>query len=186
MDLCKVLGSKPSQRTTKLLLLASIALMLVAYAFMGYYFAGSGDTAPMLTSQLSFNDMYLKLQYAVIIAAGGLENYRIAQSFDYLFMLSYGLLAFSLALIIGRKFGEGSAWRKMGCLFAVLGPAAAGCDAVENLFILLTLTDPAGFPAWWAIAHSAFAAIKWVILVVAIGWAAIATMYYLLVVRRKK
>ncbi len=186
MDLCKALETKPSPKATKLILLASIVLMLVAYAFMGYYFAASGDTTPMLTSQLSFNDWYLKWQYSVISAAGGLENYRIAQSFDYLYMVSYGLLSFSLALIISRKFDDGSAWRKAGCAFAVLGPVAAGCDAVENAFILLTLTDPAWFPAWWAIAHSAFATVKWTILIVALSWAAIAVLYYILVVKRKK
>nr|MDO8085167.1 hypothetical protein [Candidatus Sigynarchaeum springense] len=186
MDLCKTLGTKPSPKVTKLLLLAGIVLMLVSYAIMGYYFMGSGDTTPMLTSQLSFNNMYLRYQYSLIIAAGGLENYRIAQSFDYLFMVSYGMFAFALALVIGRKFGEDTTWRKMGCLFAVLGPVAACCDAVENVFILLTLTDPAWFPAWWATAHSAFAAVKWTILLVAIGWAAAATLYYLLVVKRKK
>jgi hypothetical protein len=170
---------------TKMLLLASILLMLVAYAFMGYYFAASGDAVPIMTSQLSFSDVYLKWQYSMMSVAG-LEDYRIAQTFDYLYMLSYGLLSFSLALIIGRKFNEGSAWRSMGCLFAVLGPVAACCDGIENLFILLTLTDPTGFPAGWAIAHSAFAAIKWMLLFVAVGWAVVATLYYLLVVRRKK
>ncbi len=185
MDLCQAFGTKPSPKATKLILLASIILMLVAYAFMGYYFGASGDTVPMLTSQLSFNGAYLKWQYSMMSAAG-LESYRLAQSFDYMYMLSYGLLSFALALIIGRKFGEGSAWRKMGCAFAVLGPVAAGCDGVENLFILLSLTNPTGFPAWWAIAHSTFAAIKWMILFVAVGWAIVATLYYLLVVRRKK
>lgn len=160
--------------------------MLVAYAFMGFYFAASGDVAPIMTSQLSFNDVYLRWQYSHILAAGGLESYRLAQSFDYLYMVSYGLLSFSLALIIGRKFEEESAWRRMSCTFAVLGPVAAGCDAVENAFILLTLTDPEFFPAWWAIAHSTFASVKWVILSVAMGWAAIAVLYYTLVVRRRR
>jgi hypothetical protein len=153
MDLYKTLGTKPSPKATNLLFLASIILMLVAYAFMGYYFAASGDAVPIFTSQMSFSDVFLKWQYSLMSAAG-LESYRIAQSFDYLYMVSYGLLAFSLALIIGRKFGEGSSWRTMGCFFAVITPVAAGFDAVENLFILLSLTDPAGFPAWWAIAHS--------------------------------
>ncbi len=185
MDLCKTLGTKPSPKTTKLVLIAGIFLMLVSYAIMGYYFMASGDKTPMLTSQLSFSDMYLRWQYS-FMSTTQLENYRIAQSFDYLFMVSYGMFAFSLALIIGRKYGEDSSWRKMGCLFAVLGPVAACCDAIENVFILLTLTDPTGFPAWWAIAHSAFAAVKWTILIVAIGWAAVATLYYLLVVKRKQ
>jgi len=186
MDLCKTLGTRPSPKATRLFLLASIVLMLVAYALMGYYFAASGDVAPIMTSQLSFNDAYLKWQYSHILAAGGLENYRLAQGFDYLYMVSYGLLSFSLALIIGRKFEKESAWRRMGCTFAVLGPVAACCDAVENAFILLTLTDPVSFPPWWAVAHSTFAAVKWTILLVAIGWAAAATLYYLLAASRKK
>ncbi|MEX2718995.1 MAG: hypothetical protein Q6370_022090 [Candidatus Sigynarchaeota archaeon] len=183
--MCKTLGTKPSPRATRLILLASLVLMLVAYAVMGYYFVASGDATPMLTSQLSFSEMYLKWQYSLMSAAG-LENYRIAQCFDYLYMVSYGMFAFALALIIGRKFGQDTTWRKSGCLFAVLGPVAACCDAVENAFILLTLSDPTGFPAWWAIAHSTFAAVKWILLLVAIGWVLLATLYYLLVVKRKK
>ncbi|NMC03714.1 MAG: hypothetical protein GYA24_00815 [Candidatus Lokiarchaeota archaeon] len=184
MDLCKTLDTKPSPKATKILLLASIAIMLVAYSFMGYFFAASGDMVPIFTSQLSFSDSFLKWQYSLMTPAG-LESYRLAQSFDYLYMLSYGLLGFSLALIIGRKFDAGTSWHATGCFLAVAVPVAAGFDAMENLFILLSLADPAWFPAWWAIAHSTFAVLKWIVLFLAVGWAAIATLYYLLVVRRK-
>ena len=69
-------------------------------------------------------------------------------------MVSYGLLAFSLALIIGRKFrrGIGMAHRRLPLRGDRAG--APGWITVENLFILFSLTDPAGSRHLWAIAHS--------------------------------
>jgi hypothetical protein len=184
MNLFQTFATKPSARITKLLLLASIILMIVVYPVMGYYFMASGDTVNIMISQLSFSDAFLKWQYALMTAAG-LETYRTAQSFDYLYMVSYGLLSFALALIIGRRFDEQSAWRKMGFLFAVIGPLAACFDAVENIFILLSLTDPSNFPAWWAIVHSTCALVKWLLLGLSVGWAIIAVLYHVIIARKK-
>ncbi|MHA1885906.1 MAG: hypothetical protein ACW96S_12685, partial [Promethearchaeota archaeon] len=47
---------------------------------------------------------------------------------------------------------------------------AACCDAIENGFILAMLTDPVGFPDYWAIFHSVFALIKWILLFTIIIW----------------
>jgi len=124
----------------------------------------------VIASQLSFSGEVLKSHYEIT----NIEFYRIAQSLDYGFMISYGTLIFTLALIISRKFDAASIWRKSGYIVAILGITAACCDGIENIFILALLTDPSGFPNIWAIIHSCFALVKWIMIFSSIGWAIVA------------
>lgn len=167
------LNSWPSPLGTRKLLIVSIIMACASYLVMGYFFLLSGDQTNMLASQLSFSGPFLVHQYSQIT---NLDAYRITQTLDYLFMVSYSLLVFALAVTIARKFDENSSMRKIGFSIAILGFVAAGLDAAENLFILLTLTAPLTFPAWWAVAHSSFALPKWIILVTTIGWALAASV----------
>lgn len=176
----------PSSKVLKIQIGFSLILSVLVCSIIAWLFVLSGDTVFPLASQLSFSGAFLKAQYATIIGAGGLEYYRIGQILDYGFMVSYSLLIFSLGLPIARKFAEGSIWRKLGFIFAIAGPIAACFDATENAFILLTLTDPSGFPDWWALAHSSAALIKWILLLIAIIGLLCAVSYYFLVGRRKK
>jgi len=176
----------PSSKMIKILIVFSLILLFIVYPIMTWQFVLSGDIVSPLESQLSFSGAFLKVQYATIIGAGGLENYRIGQILDYGFMVSYSSLIFSLGLIIARKFTEPSIWRKLGFVLAIAGPITACFDATENAFILLTLTDPLGFPDWWALAHSSAALVKWILLLIAIIGELLAVSYYLLVIRRKK
>ena len=95
-------------------------------------------------------------------------------------MVAYGTLAFSLVLTITRKFDNDSFWGKSGPKIAILGIVAACCDAIENAFILMMLSDPTGFPDIWAIIHSCFALVKYILLVICIAWAIIAALTLLI------
>ncbi len=158
----------PSPQGTHKLLIIAFIMVCASYLIMGYFFLLSGDQTNMLASQLSFSGAFLVQQYSQIT---NLFAYRITQTLDYGFMVSYSLFIFALALTLARKFEEKAPIRKVGFIIAVGGFMAAGCDAIENVFILLTLTDPMHFPDWWAVAHSSFALVKWIILIIAIGWA---------------
>jgi hypothetical protein len=164
----------PSPKRTRLVLIVAFILMIVIYAILGFFFFLSGDQTNMLASQLSFNGTSLKAQYATILPT--IEAYRIAQILDYGFMATYAAFIFALALTIARKFDEKAPLRKIGFCIALLGFVAAGLDAMENVFILLTLTNPLSFPDWWAVAHSCFALPKWIILIIAVGWAVAAVV----------
>ncbi len=162
------LNTWPSPKATRKLLIIALVMVCASYLVMGIFYLQSGDQTNMLASQLSFSGAFLVHQYSQIL---NLDAYRITQTLDYGFMVAYSLLVFALALTIARKFDEKAPMRKAGFTIAVGGFVAAGCDAIENVFILLTLTDPLHFPDWWAVAHSCFALVKWIILVIAIGWA---------------
>jgi len=164
-------------KRTKYLLLFSIILFLVIYPLMGYAFLLSENPGDVMSSQLSFSAEYMRAYYKGI---GNLEYYRLGETLDYGFMISYGSLIVALALILARKFEESSKMRQSGYFIAILGIAAAGLDAVENMFILLMLTDPSGFLAMWALANSTFALIKWILLFIAIGWALVAVILKIL------
>ncbi|HEY0088752.1 MAG TPA: hypothetical protein VGB37_07910, partial [Candidatus Lokiarchaeia archaeon] len=86
-------------------------------------------------------------------------------------------------LIISRKFNENSKMRNSCLLVAIFGPIAACCDAMENVFILLMLSDPQGFPNVWAITHSWFALVKFILIGILFTWIIIALIA--LLVRKK-
>jgi len=167
------------KRVVILALLSSI----IVYVVLGYFFLLSGDPVNVMSSQLSFSDMFLRSEYSRIV---NVDAFKIAQGLDYGFMVSYALLIFSLALILGRWYSENSSIRRQSHFFAVSGPIAACADAIENLFIFLTVADPAGFPAWEAIAMSIAATIKWVLIFAAMTWAIVVVVYHFIVVKRKK
>ena len=174
MEKLEKLGEWPSDEVIKKMLIVSIIINVIIYPAMlipGYL---SGFPAnQMISSQLCFSGPFLKAIYAQLTNP---LMYTIAQSLDYIFMVGYGLLIFNLALFIGRKFDEGTFWRKSGYVVALFGIAAPSCDAVENAFILLTLTDITNFPNEWAVIHSVFALIKWILLMGALFWAIVAAI----------
>ncbi|GAH51502.1 unnamed protein product, partial [marine sediment metagenome] len=55
-----------------------------------------------IESQLSFSGEIIKSHFNTMNTVD-INNYRIAEILDYGFMVSYGILIFSLALIIARK-----------------------------------------------------------------------------------
>ena len=164
------LSDKPSPKNTKRMLILSIVIQLIVYPFMIYFFLISRYPVGFMESQLSFSGAVLKEHYKVT----NIEPYKIGQILDYIYMVGYGMLSFTLALIICRKYNEDSAWRKSGYLIAVMGVIAACCDATENAFILMMLSDPTGFPDIWAIIHSCFALVKFILLFTCIVWAIVA------------
>ncbi|MHA1369063.1 MAG: hypothetical protein ACTSWN_06255 [Promethearchaeota archaeon] len=128
----------------------------------------SGDDVPIIESQLSFSDTFLKNQYARI---ENLEVYRITQILDYGFMFGYGFTFFIISLHLKHKLQKDDNWLRFSVIMPYLAIVAPIFDAAENIFILLTLTDPTSFPGWWAIVHSTFATIKWLSLLVLATWA---------------
>jgi hypothetical protein len=168
MNLLTRLETKPESGTLRKLLILGLILFFIAYPLMSYFFSLSGYETNVIASQLSFSGLILKTSYAAFIF-GDLESYRIGQMLDYIFMVSYGIIIFALATSQARKIKH-AMLRKWGFFFAIGGICAALLDAIENVFILATLTNPFGFPDWWAVAHSCFALPKWILLIGALSW----------------
>ena len=163
------LADWPSPKKTKLILYFSIALYIIIYPILGYYFAASNYPVSFIESQLSFSGEVIKSHHRTMNSEE-LNLYRIAQLIDYIYMIAYGTLYFSLSLYIARKFDEISKWRESGYYIAILGLTSAVCDGIENIFILLMLTDPLGFPDIWAIIHSCFALVKFILIGIIYVW----------------
>ncbi|MFX0048514.1 MAG: hypothetical protein ACFE8G_10160 [Candidatus Hermodarchaeota archaeon] len=162
----KKLSEWPSSKILKIMLIIGFALSFAVIPVMQYFTQLSGFPAEIFSSQLSFSGTLMKSFYALT----DITLYRIAPSLDYIFMTGYGLILFSSALIVARRYRTSSLLQKEGFIVALSGVIAACCDAIENVFILLMLTDPTGFPDYWAITHSVFALVKWILLVIVIIW----------------
>ena len=172
------LGEWPSDKIVRILLVLSLVIFFIVYPLMSLCFTLSGvPSGEVAASELYFSGALLKQLYALI---SNLDFYRLGQIFDYGFMVSYGLLIFSLALIIGRAFEDDSIFRKSGYVIAITGIIAPCCDVGENALILITLVDPVNFPDILAVIHSWFALFKWLLILIAILWAIVAGIVLLI------
>ena len=169
------LSNWPTPRITKHLLIFSIILWIVVYPFLCFFFEISNYPVWFWESQLSFNGDIIK-SHLKTMNSEEINLYRIAQSLDYLFMIAYGTFYFAISIILSRKFDKNSAFKKFGYMVAICGPIAACCDAIENFFIFLMIQDPTGFPNVWAIIHSYFALVKYILLFICFSWVIIAAL----------
>jgi hypothetical protein len=167
------LFERPTSRNLKIFILIGVILCFAVIPVMQYFTTLSGFPAQIFISQLSFNGEVMKSYYAVT----NIDLYRVASSLDYIFMVGYGTILFSLSLLVARRFGNTSKVGRISVIIAICGVIAACCDGIENIFILAMLSDPAGFPNSWAISHSVFALIKWLLLFVGIAWTSIVGVY---------
>lgn len=134
-----------------------------------YYGSASNYPVNFFASQLSFSGDAIKSHFKTMNAEE-LNYYRITTLLDFIYATFYGTLIFSLALYLARKFDEDTDWNKSGYFISIFGIIAAVCDMIENIFILMMLTDPQGFPDAWAIAHSCFALVKFILMGISYGW----------------
>ena len=170
----KKLFNWPNPKLNRYILIFSIICIVIIYPIMMTFYVSSEYPENFIVSQLSFSGQVLKDHYSETI----IKLYRVFQILDYGFMICYGLLFFSIVLILARKFDEESKWMKSGFIVAILGLTAAACDAIEDGFILLTLIDPSGFPDILAIMHSIFALLKFIQMIICITWLAIAFIWW--------
>ena len=155
------LSEWPLQKATKLLIIFGILISIFFLVLMNYYYDLSNYPVIFFESQLSFSGAVIKSHFRTMNSEE-LNYYLIWTLLDYGYMVGYGMCYFSLALFIARKFEENTGWRKSGYYAAIFGIAGAFCDATENFFILLMISNPQGFPDIWAIIHSCFALIKFI------------------------
>ena len=154
-------------RKANYLLWVGFVLFISSTLLMSYFITISGYAInEMIVGRLSFSGDVLKEHYKTI----DINAFRIAQIFDFGIMIGYGLALFNLSLIIARRFDRDSIWRKSGVLNAILIIFTIWTDVMMNVFILLTLTNPAGFPEIWAILCSFFMLITLILLFVCASW----------------
>ncbi|MGV1049451.1 MAG: hypothetical protein ACOYD4_13115 [Solirubrobacterales bacterium] len=100
-------------------------------SILGFEFAGSGQQAAKVMAEWG---------------AGGRHYARWSLWLDYGFMLSYGSF-FALAATATRDFARESDLRRLaaaGAVAPIAAIAAASFDAIENVFLLLTLGGHGG------------------------------------------
>ncbi|TFG07731.1 MAG: hypothetical protein EU539_04145 [Promethearchaeota archaeon] len=173
------LSEWPSQKALKILIISGIIIGIFFLVLMNYYYDLSNYPVLFIESQLSFSGAVIKSHFRTMNAEE-LYYYLIWTLLDYGYMVGYGTLYFSLSLFVARKFEDNSGWRKTGYFAAVFGIAGALCDATENFFIVLMISDPRGFPDIWAVTHSCFALVKFILIITMFIWIIVAAIIYLI------
>ncbi|MBD3352063.1 MAG: hypothetical protein GF364_11305 [Candidatus Lokiarchaeota archaeon] len=152
----------PSDGILKKMAKGGIFGLFFSLILMSIFFFLAG-TYPhlVLFSQICFSKQFLVNLYE----NANLFYYRIGQIVDYGFMVSVAFSLFAGCILKAREFSENSKSQQLLFICALLGLILIGCDAFENVFILLTLQDPINFPSILAILQSSFSLIKWILLV---------------------
>ena len=162
------LSERPTEKTTKYLLIFSLALVIITASIVMYLLELSNYPGTLNETQLGFSSEYIKSSFSRM-SNEDMSIFITANIFDYVFMIAYGTFFFSLALTLTRKSKEGSIWKKIGYSISIFGITAACCDGIENIFLLMMASNPVNFPNCWAIAHSCFALAKFIQMYIAIG-----------------
>lgn len=175
----RIIDQKLTSKTIKKLLISSSIFFFILMIAVHYAFSLSNYPVSFMESQLSFSGEVIKSHYATM-NSHEIQIYKYAQLIDYGYLISYGLFIFSLSLYLGKRFKKTSPIQKSSHMIATAGITAAICDAIENAFILLMVSQPHTFNDIYAIIHSFFASIKFALLALSIIWIIIITLIVLI------
>ena len=163
----------PSDKATKRLIYLGFIVLVINFPFLVYFTVLAHYPAIFIESQLSFSGALIKSHFREMTAEQ-IQIYVLSILLDYVFDLCQITMFTGLSLYLARKFDEDSAWRKTGYKMVIIGLIGSISDMIENTFIIMMANDPQGFPDSWAVAHSCFATIKfllWGIQAIWIIWA---------------
>lgn len=132
-------------------------------------YAASQHPVDYMTGQTGFSGPQIKSYYAQMQDAGTLDVYWTTQMIDYGFlgaMFALGLFLCTLIARIGRPESRG---RQLGLMSALCVMTGAVCDAIENAWSFVMLSDPLSFADWLALPYSGFAVLKFAFITLGMG-----------------
>jgi hypothetical protein len=141
-------------------LAASVLLGAIGLSWATALYVRSGFPPAVIEGQLAFDPDAYRAWYAVLIEKGTLPLYVRTQWVDFLFIGAL-LSALCVGHLLIAKAQPDARWRKLALTLAVLGPAIAASDALENIVTLTMLSNPADFAPRLGYFASAFSAVKW-------------------------
>ena len=127
-------------------------------------YAASNHPVDYATGQTTFSGETIKGYYATMQEAGTLDVYWQTQFIDFGFILAIACMGLFVATLVAR-FGRPGSWaRRLGLFAGVAALLGALCDAIENGWSFVMLSDPTGFADWLALPYSAFASAKFALI----------------------
>ena len=163
------LSEKPTPKTTKYIIIISAILVIIFAPLVLVIWDLSNYPGTVEITQLGFNASYIKSNLS-LMSNDDLSLFFMANILDYIFMLGYGLLLFSVVLKQTRQLQAHSPWQRRGYWISLGGLFSAVCDSLENIFLLIMILNPTSFPTWLAIPHSLFAWFKFILISITLGW----------------
>ena len=169
------LTKHPTDGVLKKAILAGVLLLVVSIPGVIWSLEFSNYPGGLDETQLGFDGEYIRECFSQM-SQMEMSSFIMGNLFDYVFMVSYGLLLASTSLILSRRLGH-RVLRKIGITVSILGVLAAFSDAAENLFIISMAVNPQYFPGWLALPHSLFAHIKFNLMYLTGGWILLALLF---------
>ena len=152
----------------KPIILSLIAIVCIMPVVI-FLLQASGYAGTMDDTQLGFNADIIKYYFS-LLTAEGMTLFRLGNLADYVFILSYGTGFYYSTRYLSWNYKDGGLPKKISSAFTWIGVSSAICDGIENIFLFLMTFNPTSFPSWFAITHSLFASLKFMMMYATFGW----------------
>jgi hypothetical protein len=169
-----LLSERPTEKRLKRYLLCGLILLTISTPAVIWTLEASNYPGGLEETQLGFDGEYIR-DCLNTMTEGEITFFILGNLFDYIFMVSYGLLLSSASLFLSRRLPH-QKLRKVGNVVSIIGVIAALSDAAENIFIISMAANPQHFPGWLVIPHSLFAHLKFNLMYISAGWIALAVL----------
>ena len=97
---------------------------------------------------------------------------------DFLFLIAYGTLLASICLILSRSTNNVNA-KNIGMWFVFISYSASIFDLMENVFLIIILSNPSNYPRFAPFIASVFASIKFFLIFIVLLYIIVVGLLYI-------
>jgi hypothetical protein len=175
----------PKDRILYIIVILSFLLVLLVEIFVFMPIEATVSTYGILDYEFAWN---ASNAFNILTTWGesGVNSQVTAIYWDFLFIIGYVSLAFSLIVLALRKSGEKV--QMIGTYIAITPFLTGIFDVIENIFLLIMASDPGSIASSFPLIASLSATIKFILLFVGIIYFGIALLFIIInkIRQRKK
>lgn len=186
------LRNYPSKSTTRILLVAGLAIFIPVYAYIVRLFSQMGiDTAEFNTVWLSFDVNQFQIFLQKIIDQGQVATFLLSYKLNIISMSGFGCAFFALAIILTRTIPQASRLYKTATAFPVLAILIAILDIFPSLLLVASASALPNLSLWVVVTISGGYLVRVILLYILLIWFAVVSIklvktYYHKVVKKTK
>ena len=186
------LRNYPSKSTTRILLVAGLAIFIPVYAYIVRLFSQMGiDTAEFNTVWWSFDVNRFQIFLQKIIGGGQVATFLLSYKLNIISMSGFGCAFFALAIILTRTIPQASRLYKTATAFPVLAILIAILDIFPSLLLVASASALPNLSLWVVGTISGGYLVRVILLYILLIWFAVVSIklvktYYHKVVKKTK
>ena len=168
------LRNYPSKSSTRILLVAGLAIFIPVYAYIVRLFSQMGiDTAEFNTVWLSFDVNQFQVFLQKIIDRGQVATFLLSYKLNLISMSGFGCAFFALAIILTRTIPQASRLYKTATAFPIMAVLIAILDIFPSLLLVASASALPNLSLWVVTAISGGYLVRIILLYILLIWFAV-------------